>query len=811
MKSVRMTLSLASVALLSALASVAGSPKVTTPAPGWTFVSDEAPAFSLSAPVPGLRWKLLDWRGLEIGEGECPSDGRLAFRPLPPGYYRVRFAEPAGEAPSPFSFCVTRTNPCRDLDSFYAVDSAFSEVSRRGVYDCPWSDGDSLRVTAGLMRKCGITHTRERNHWPEMEPKRGKYAFDAYLTNARLLADNGIKSLGLLQGTPKWMRRPGRSLPGDLVETYRFLKAAARAFEPYYDGWEFWNEPEWRSTSEPVWEFAAATKAAALGVRDGSETTVFLPGALTGVDYNGYARTLFASDLCKYVQVFNIHLYRPPSEFASWAKDVRTFLSGYGLADAQVWLTESGTELESHGRVPGLRKGLMAHDEEQEMVVAEFAVKSAVLQRFHGTFRNWFFLFGAYNERQGEKDWGSMRRDGSVKPVHAAFSALTGELGGADQLGRVNLGRGISAYLYARKDGRRTLVFWLESPVDTESASALGKASPSEREIAVPISGDAYELTDMMGTPRRVECAGGRLRLKADRYPKYLTGEIRLPVETEAHPTGRRIRYRASADEDLSVIIRPEVDAKDFSVVGKSVAELQGEHGRIRFEVWNISDKDKRGSLSFSSGSVRGLPSEIRLPAWGMAEVSVDWTPEDGTNFIHTLDVSGVFDGKRVSRIRIPVSCPYRFLSACSVQELKRLNRPESWRRNDSGVQWSCRYDEREEGLRFDVAWKPDSSRWFYPECKLKLPEESLADAKYLEFEVKTFQDKVENDFSDQNVMLVGTPPDEYLTYLAPTFAWEKRRVLLPPSAKTATSVRIGANPKGTRLTFWLRNVRLLK
>lgn len=811
MKSVRMTLSLASVALLSALASIADSPRVTTAAPGWTFTSDEAPSFSLTAPAPGLCWKLFDWQGLEIGAGRCPADGRLVFHSLPPGYYRVRFEGSAGEAPSPFSFCVMRTNPCRDPDSFYAVDSAFTEVSQRGVYDCPWYGGDSLRVTAELMGKCGITHTRERNHWPEMEPERGKYAFDAYLTNARLLADNGIRTLGLLQETPKWMSRPGRSLPGDLVETYRFLKAAARTFEPYYDGWEFWNEPEWRSTSEPVWEFAAVTKAAALGVRDGSETAVFLPAALTGVDYNGYARNLFASDLCKYVQAFNIHLYRPPSEFASWMKDVRMFLSDYGLPDAQIWLTESGTELESHGRVPSTRKGLMTHDEEQEMVVAEFAVKSAILQRFNGTFRNWFFLFGTYNERQGEKDWGSMRRDGSVKPVHAAFSALTGELGSADQLGRVNLGRGISAYLYARKDGRRTLVFWLESPVDTESASALGKASPLEREIAVPISGDAYELTDMMGTPRRVECAGGRLRLKTDRYPKYLTGEIRLPVETEAHPTGKRIRYRASADEDLSVIIRPEVDAKDFSVVGKSIAELQGEHGRIRFEVWNISDKDKRGSLSFSSGSVRGLPSEIRLPAWGMAEVSVDWTPEDGTNFIHTLDVSGVFDGKRVSRIRIPVSCPYRFLSACSVQELKRLNRPESWRRNDSGVQWSCRYDEREEGLRFDVAWKPDSSRWFYPECKLKLPEESLADAKYLEFEVKTVQDKVENDFSDQNVMLVGTPPDEYLTYLAPTFAWEKRRVLLPPSAKMATSVRIGANPKGTRLTFWLRNVRLLK
>lgn len=784
---------------------------VKTPAPGWTFTSSEKPVFSLEDVAVGLRWKLYDWQGGKVAEGQWPQNGGIVLNPLPPGYYRIEFDGIADRRPAPFSFCVTRADPCRDLDSFYAVDSAFTEISRRGAYRCPWYDGDCLRVTAELMGKCGITHTRERLFWSKMEPVRGKYHFDDYLANARLLDSHGVKAVGLLSGTPKWLRRPERTLPDDLVVTYRFLKAAAETFGRYYDAWEFRNEPELHSVPEPVWEYAAALKAAALGARDGSETTVVLPGSLAGLDSNGYARTLYACDMNKYVQAFNVHTYQPPSKLMTWAKDIRAFLSECGMPNAQVWLTESGTDLESHGRIPSVRKGLMAHDAEQEMIVAEFAVKSAILQRFYGTFRNWFFLFGVYNERHGEKDWGSMRRDGSPKPVHAALSALTGELGGAEQLGRINLDRGVAAYLYTRKDGVRTLALWVESPVDTESGLALGKTDLCERDVEMPLGAGTYTLTDMMGTPRRVEVVDRPLRLKINRYPKYITGEITLPVEKASLPTGTCLRYHPAENEDLSVIIRPEVDTNDFTIAGKSLAELCRERGRIRMEVWNLSDEEKRGILSFSTGSVGGMPQKLHLPAWGKSEAMIEWSPPNNTNYLFALDIAGVFSGKCISRTRIPISCPYRFLSTCTVQELERLNLPESWRRNDSGSKWSCRYDKEEMAVRFDVSWKPGSPRWFYPECRLALPDESLADVKYLEFDVKTNQDKVENDFVCQNVMLVGPVSDSHLGYLAPSGVWEKRRVQLPPVIEPVTALRIGVNPKGSRLTFWIRNIRLLK
>ena len=812
-KEINKALELFFVACLAfaASAAVAGRCGVTTDAPGWTFVETERPSFVLTNRAEGVGWTLCDWRGRMQASGVWPEDGKLVLNALPPGYYKVCSDNAAGDAPRPFTFCVTRKDPCRDPDSFFATDAAFTSISRRGVYDCPWYGGDSLRVTAELLGKCGLTHTRERNWWPQMEPKQGQYAFDAYLASAKLLAENGVKAFGLVHSTPSWTRRPGKELPGDLAATYRFMAAAAKAFEPYYDAWEFWNEPDLRSTSEPVWEYAAALKAAALGARAGSETTVVLPGSLSCIDSAGFARTMFGNDLPKYVQALNIHTYHAPKDLARWSALNRSFLADCGIPDWQVWLTESGTDLESHGRLPSVCKGLMAHDAEQEMIVAEFAVKDAVLQRFHGTFRNWFFLFGVYNERHGEKDWGSMRRDGSVKPVHAALSAITGELGSADQLGSVDLGKDVGAYLYQRKDGRKTLVVWSASAVDKQAGIVLGKTSLGARTIELPVGEGTFDLVDMMGTPSKVESADGKVRLAIDRYPQYLTGPLRLPVATAARPTGKSARYVPQADEDLTVVIRPEVDTNDFSVTAKSLAELNRERGRIRMEVWNLSDRTKRGSLAFSCGTAKGAPDAVELPAWGKAVVEVEWTPPVTKDIVFNLDVSGTFDGKRVSRSRLPVTCPYVFLRQCKVVPFERLNRPESWSRNDSAATYACRWDEQEQAVRFDVSWKSGVGRWFYPVCDLKLPEESLDGARYLEFEVKTAQDKVENDFTCQYVMMVGSPKNLWLDYKAPSFGWERRRVLLPADAGLAKAMRIGANPNGTRLTYWIRNVRILK
>lgn len=97
---------------------------------------------------------------------------------------------------------------------------------------------------------------------------------------------------------------------------------------------------------------------------------------------------------------------------------------------------------------------------------------------------------------------------------------------------------------------------------------------------------------------------------------------------------------------------------------------------------------------------------------------------------------------------------------------------------------------------------------------RLALPEENLAGGRRIVFEVRSEQDKVENDFASQNVMLVfANGSAHYLRYEAPTSAWERRHVDLPTDVdlSAVAAIRVGANPRGRRCSFWVRNIEVLK
>ena len=87
-----------------------------------------------------------------------------------------------------------------------------------------------------------------------------------------------------------------------------------------------------------------------------------------------------------------------------------------------------------------------------------------------------------------------------------------------------------------------------------------------------------------------------------------------------------------------------------------------------------------------------------------------------------------------------------------------------------------------------------------------------MADGKMLEFEVRTDQDKVENDFGEVVVMaLYADGQVRYMPYQRPYREWGIRRAIVPADANGIVALRFGVTPGGRRLTYWLRNVRLLK
>lgn len=782
---------------------------VTTPAPGWTFVETERPVFESSAPqIVDCPLALEDWHGSTIGAGLRFRDGRLQLDPLPPGFYRVTATNAVV-----FDFCVVRKDPCRAKDSFFALDSALSQCARTNVWDCAWYTGNTFRVVCELMHKVGVTQTRERMCWAVMNPARDEFDFSFYQRQARLLKENGIVTTGIFGDTPHWAggMNAKRHLPPDLMALYRLMTKAVPAFGETYNAWGFWNETELSMVPEPIWEYVAAFKAFSLAVHAADPHKPVLAGALADVPKDSWGDGLIANEFAKYADAFNIHTYCEPVLYPGWHASIRAFLARCQRPDWQVWLTECGTNLEGDSTQDGVRKGLKAHSREQEMVWAEFCPKGNILHQFGGVYRNWLFMFGCYNERNGRKDWGSMRRDGTVKPIHAAISSVTGELGAARLLGEKKVGEGLRAFLYAQPDGTQTLAFWSISEVDTAKPGPVHPKDRLERPCVLQAADGDYRLVDMMGTPRTVRATAGRLALVSERYPQYLSGLRGLSVDVPAQPVGRLIRYAPPVDEDLTVVVRPKL-SDDFEISGrKSRAELLKESGRMRIELWNFSDETKRGRLIAKGAGLADVPEDIVLPPWTNVTVSATFVPPGTGAFEGTFEVCFEHGRRRSTKASILFMDRNRFLSACTAVPLK-LEDPALWQRNDSGQAYSCVYDAAEKAVRFDVSWTGETGPWFFPVHTLKLPEESFAGAKMIEFEVRSCMDKVENDFNASVFMpLSADGRCAHLHYLPPTFTWEKRRVALPEDAADITAFRLGANPRGRKLTFWLRNFKLLK
>jgi hypothetical protein len=505
---------------------------------------------------------------------------------------------------------------------------------------------------------------------------------------------------------------------------------------------------------------------------------------------------------------------------------IRKSLRRAGIGNCPVWLTECSTNFEGPATEESVRKGKKAHSYEQEIVVAEFSAKSQIALQMEGVARSYFFILAAYSERGGAKDWGILRRDGTTKPVYAALSAMTRELGDARLAGAINVGKGLRAYVFDHPDGLQTVAFWSESPVDTAaSGSTVVKSTPDfARTLRLKIPsprGRPFRLVDLCGAVSSVApSADGTLALAATRFPAYISGLRGLRADELPRSDGSDETAADLPKKDISVVFRVDLKPGDFETT-KTIAIAKNNSPHLRVQVWNFDAAAKTGKVEVRGARLRGLPSgPVVLGPCGSAPVELDCVleatkPSSGL----TLELSGVFGGRRTTRLSMPVLLENWFLSECEATPLGWKD-PAAWKRNDSADTYSVKWDEKEQAVRFDVAWtNPGVGRWFYPVLPLALPRESMKGALRVSFEVKTAQDKIENDFQDRYLMLVrkddGGRSGNWFSYAAPTGSWERRYVELPPfeagDLSDVSAIRLGANPIGMRLTFWVRDIQVLK
>lgn len=807
--------------LLAATAvSAAASADMTLDAPGHACTDRDSPL--AHGGKPGSAWTLIDWRGRETEfSGVFNEEGISEIGPLPTGYYRL-----ACDEGTKATLAVVQSPEGRLSEplSFYGTDSAQSAISGPGKFACPWNGGDTYRTVSDLVWLSGIRHVRDRLVWNMVNPRRDVFDFGRFMDNAETLRARGIAVTDVFADCPPWAGKyetlpPGRhkQLPVNLNATYDFCLRVAGEFGNRMEAWEFWNEPDIHGTPEPVWEYAAALKAAYLGFKAGNPGRTVLLGSLCQKPDAPYARVLYENDAAKFSDAYNYHIYWEPSKYPDLFSVHRAFMKRYGIGDRPIWLTEHGTNLEGPATDNGPVPGLKAHSPDQELVLAEFYPKSQIALQMEGVARSFFFVFGAYNERNGEKDWGVMRRDGTVKPVYSAMATMIREVGAARLAGEVKVGEGAKAFLFNQPDGSQTLSFWSVSPVDTQGTGVVSCEPDFAMRLTIPAPDGTYRISDLCGWQSSAMATNGVLSLDATRYPAYVSGLRGVVADTPARPAGKAGPYVPEADEDLSVVLRVELDMDDFELTGnKTCAIPKGGSGRLRVQAWNFGDTAKTGRVDVAGGTLDGLPETIVLGPRGTPPATFDCVLRAETipTAVSQLVLTGVFDGRRSSRASIPMVVPDRLFDARFAKPLDWRD-PANWTRNDSADTYSVTWDETEQALRFDFAWgNPAVGRWFYPIYTLRLPEESFGGATAIQFEVKTLQDKVENDFRNSLLMLVEKGgADRWLDYAAPNGTWERRYILLGGISELGdtASFRIGANPCGMRCTFWIRAVKVIK
>ncbi len=767
------------------------------------FYETEAVQFMLKKQFQSpCRYRVADWSGATVAEGEWAGTQALKLPNLPRGYYTLSLSN----CSEPMSFAVLpdaskrKPNP----DSFFAVDTAQSWLSGAKSWNVRFP-GEQFETISELTRRAGFSVVRDRFGWKRVEPKRGEFDFNVYERNAQMLSERGIKTCTLLDMTPDWAGTQLSKFPSDLIALYETSAKLAENFRGRIFAWEFFNETDGGSKG-PAWAMAAGSKAFALALKSVDPELKLLNSSFHVTPLQHYAHTALKSGLGNYIDIFNYHVYTNIAEYPWLISRLRSELAKHGLGDMPVWLTENGTNVEGNATLKTYRPGTLMHSPEQELQVAEFAPKAMLMMQSLGVERDFFFVMTPFWENEGRKDWGLLRMDLTVKPAYVAFATLNAELENARLLGTLSPAENVCAYLYEQPDSTQTLVFWSQSNIDGKGFD--GK----ERKFRLPLPADNYIQRNIFGTPSQVRSSGRMTELTASRYPAYLSGLKGLAATTPAiaPPTA----FKHSKNLERTIVLNP-VLSKDFEISQSGAfAEMTSVPGKMTLEVYNFSTTPKQGVITLRGGKASGLPEQVTVEPFSKVSIPLEITPDASERGYQTdLIFGGRFAGREITPSTVPLIQTAAILARNEGRELNWRD-PARWRHNSSG-KMNISFDAQEQALRLQTAFKPGSDRWAYPEYMLDLPAESMAGAIGVTFEIKAGPE-IQRGVGFTALMAVLDTIQEqgkafWLRFPKVSGEWEKRMVIFggfdPSDVKM---LRIGMNPKCDDFTYYIRNVRVI-
>jgi len=540
--------------------------------------------------------------------------------------------------------------------------------------------------------QAGIKWIRDEMNWSEAETTKGQVKvlpeWDEYIDTA---IANGLEPLLILDyGNDLY---GGVPVTDEAIEGYcNYCAVIAKHFKGRIKYFEIWNEWNIGKDTGTVDQYSKMMVAASRAIKEVMPDAYIIGGCTSGADIPWLQQMIDYPGAYEAVDAVSIHSYVYPGspESGNIMGGVEQTIHIFGDRPVKpVWITETSwpTHMGTNG-VP-------------EMTSGAYAVRLYTWALANPDKVEHIFWYDLQNDGIGEtnnqcnfgliRSWLKVPADPvpwSAKENYAALSAFTSKVSDTDFVRKCDLGDGVYAYLFKKKNnGQDILILW---------------SNGTAKNVGITLGDRPLQLSDMFGNSRNAATVDGTLTITLTDQPIYLEGTFADSL--------------APADSAFSVDPLKEgiVAGNEFAVTihrSGSAQKLSGEYQVTLPEGWAAKD------TAFSSG--RGTD---------ILRIEVPEGTKSGTYSINIHPVSeNVVYGSLTLPIRVISQMEYRLIPsvtngdwrkwkvALNIQnntaskEMKgsaRLLEPAKWNSNNDVIDFDIPAG-KENSILFDVPDNP--------------------------------------------------------------------------------------------------------
>jgi hypothetical protein len=368
---------------------------------------------------------------------------------------------------------------------------------------CHGGYDDNLVREYAMLDEMNVAWLHRDFSWSGIERTEGNFDFSRYDDYVLRAQAAGKKVMGMLLYDVGWVHTKHDNPSGRKIwpnEIPDFCNYAVKTVERYngqnaeinnakVDIWIIWNEPDLapRFWSDPkvdpnaMVDFFALTKATAEAIRnldrEKGTNTALAGGAFTAIASDAWIEGFFEYEdgaIKDLLDGVAYHPYSPgPVSSASFVNIFKNKVAPYGFAD-KIWLNEMGYPTYSEkGAIPSGRYGTDQYEGDMPEVVAKSFALLAVMGARNVT---WYHLFDRPNRKNNDSEdwfglvWQKSTDDWIIKGGYWAYALCAGHLPGKTYK-KLNfpgsVRSDIQTYYFEGDDGRRTLLVWNTSPLET--------------------------------------------------------------------------------------------------------------------------------------------------------------------------------------------------------------------------------------------------------------------------------------------------------------------------------------------------------